>query len=674
LNQLSSALVGQGKVLFQLTNTGTGNPIGVTNTAIIPQLTYTAVTSVNGTFSISLWGNDNINPANTLYSVTFFDNFGNSMGPVLYSITGASVNLNTAIAVSTVSPPVLIGGPAIVGNPLAPQTITGQSLTLTATAPLITLGLMQPKNIEGVKYIDSSNSQGWAGSDVGAWINAAIASFTGSGNGKIILAPGSYSMSTQVAIANTSFNLVIEGAGSTRAAGITNGITILNWTGGATPAFTIAGVNITFRQFQLTNTGTGTVGFQSNGAIFLFFEDVSIDRPTTAFSTAGYQNVTGLTSYIFFKRCKFENAAPIQLDLDGTNLVVMDNTPVNASDFTTVTTSVRIGNTITSTGIFLINGSDFEAANASTNATWIGVDINRGNTVVIENTFNETIRAGQFSIRVGANSSSVAITHNYFQGNAVGSYAIQLNGGSNTNIKDGNVFNQFVTAGINNVSTSGATVYGNQILGGTPTSYDSGSGIAFVPDKNAAEFGASTLAWNVRANIIQGFRSGGNPASPDIVGNSAAIVIGDANGVKIGTGGFLLPVPSTSNVALTSGVTSQKTESAADASVLSVTPAAVAGSYRLRFVMAVSAQSAATLGWTATWKDSNSAAQAPTNLALFASGTAAPALTFVAVTNGNYYGEAQIDVDASATPIVIKLTFSGTSFTAKVSATVERLV
>lgn len=122
------------------------------------------------------------------------------------------------------------------------------------------------------------------------------------------------------------------------------------------------------------------------------------------------------------------------------------------------------------------------------------------------------------------------------------------------------------------------------------------------------------------------------------------------------------------------GATSQKTESAADTNVLTVTPPAVAGSYRLRFVMAVSAQSAATLGWTATWKDSNSAAQAPTNLALFVSGTAAPALTFVAVTNGNYYGEAYIDIDNSATAIVVKLTFSGTSFTAKVTATVERLV
>ena len=82
--------------------------------------------------------------------------------------------------------------------------------------------------------------------------------------------------------------------------------------------------------------------------------------------------------------------------------------------------------------------------------------------------------------------------------------------------------------------------------------------------------------------------------------------------------------------------------------------------------------SAATLGWTATWTDSNGNAQTPTNLSLVQSGTAAPALTFT-TSAGNYYGDAIIDVNNAGANIVMKLTFSGTSFTAKVSATVERL-
>lgn len=122
------------------------------------------------------------------------------------------------------------------------------------------------------------------------------------------------------------------------------------------------------------------------------------------------------------------------------------------------------------------------------------------------------------------------------------------------------------------------------------------------------------------------------------------------------------------------GATSQKTETGADTNVLTFTPPASAGSYRIRFVMSVSAANAATLGWTVTYKDSNGSAQSPANLALTQLGTAAPALTFTTSAAGDYHGEADIDVDNSATAIVVKLTFSGTSFTAKVSATIERII
>lgn len=134
-----------------------------------------------------------------------------------------------------------------------------------------------------------------------------------------------------------------------------------------------------------------------------------------------------------------------------------------------------------------------------------------------------------------------------------------------------------------------------------------------------------------------------------------------------GSGNPSITVPTTCQ-------TSQKAETTADTSVLSCTPLVAAGSYRVRFVMSVSAANTATLGWTATWHDSNSNAQAPTNLSLFQMGTAAPALTFATSAAGNYYGYLDLDVDNSGTPIVIKLTFTGTSFAAKVSATVERII
>jgi len=151
----------------------------------------------------------------------------------------------------------------------------------------------------------------------------------------------------------------------------------------------------------------------------------------------------------------------------------------------------------------------------------------------------------------------------------------------------------------------------------------------------------------------------------------AAKATWDANGLETKSNNLTL---AGQGKPLLLGITSQKAESAADANVLTVTPAAAAGRYRLTFSMQVSAQNTATLGWTATWTDSNGSAQAPTNLSLFKSGTAAPALTFVAATNDNYYGYADIDINNAGANIVIKLTFSGTSFTAKVSAAVERLI
>jgi hypothetical protein len=121
------------------------------------------------------------------------------------------------------------------------------------------------------------------------------------------------------------------------------------------------------------------------------------------------------------------------------------------------------------------------------------------------------------------------------------------------------------------------------------------------------------------------------------------------------------------------GATSQKAETGADANVLTVAPAAAVGAYRITVVISVSAATSATLGWTATWTDSNGNAQTPTNLSLHQSGVAAPALTFTTSAAGNYYGEAIIDVNNAGTSIVVKTTFAGTSVAYKITATIERI-
>lgn len=129
LQTLTSGRIAQGKVIFQLTNIGSGNPIGVTGTSIIPALATTVMTAQDGSFSTNLWGNDVINPSNTLYAVTYRDYLGNEIGPILYNITGSVANLNSLAAVSTTIPPVF----ATIGN-LA-FAISSQNSSFAANSP-----------------------------------------------------------------------------------------------------------------------------------------------------------------------------------------------------------------------------------------------------------------------------------------------------------------------------------------------------------------------------------------------------------------------------------------------------------------------------------------------------------------------------------------------------------
>jgi hypothetical protein len=111
LRQLSNGVIAQGQIIFELANIGIGNPVTVLGTGIFPALKYVAYSAADGSFTQALWGNDNINPANTIYNVTFRDNLGSEIGSFQYSITGSVVNLNSLAAVSSVAPPVLFSIP-----------------------------------------------------------------------------------------------------------------------------------------------------------------------------------------------------------------------------------------------------------------------------------------------------------------------------------------------------------------------------------------------------------------------------------------------------------------------------------------------------------------------------------------------------------------------------------
>lgn len=130
LQSLTGGKIAQGFVIFELGNIGIGNPVGVIATSLFPLLKQTVQSAPDGSFTTLLWGNDVINPANTIYNVTYRDSIGNAVGPVQYSIVGATANLNILVAVGTTLPPVLLVGIAPIGF-----VIISTSINFTAVLP-----------------------------------------------------------------------------------------------------------------------------------------------------------------------------------------------------------------------------------------------------------------------------------------------------------------------------------------------------------------------------------------------------------------------------------------------------------------------------------------------------------------------------------------------------------
>lgn len=121
------------------------------------------------------------------------------------------------------------------------------------------------------------------------------------------------------------------------------------------------------------------------------------------------------------------------------------------------------------------------------------------------------------------------------------------------------------------------------------------------------------------------------------------------------------------------GMTSQKAETgSADANVLTVTPPAAVGSYRVCVAISVASATSGVISWTLSWTDSNGNAQSNIAQQLFQMGTAAPNTTFTTSSAGNYHGSANIDTNNGAANIIVKWVGGGTSV-AKVSAWVERI-
>lgn len=149
---------------------------------------------------------------------------------------------------------------------------------------------LRPKNMYGTLFVDAVNTNGWAGADIGAWINDAYAfgktTYTANYGVRIVIEAGQHNYSTPIVCATVGFSLILEGAGDG------NGGTVLNYTPStATIAINVAGGSgndggIQLRNFTLTGAaaGSGATGIKwgtgSVGIAGATMENVSIRRFT----------------------------------------------------------------------------------------------------------------------------------------------------------------------------------------------------------------------------------------------------------------------------------------------------------------------------------------------------------------------------------------------------------
>jgi hypothetical protein len=424
LQALTSGQIAQGRVIFQLANIGTGNPVGVSGTSIFPALVYSVMTGPDGSFSVSLWGNDNINPLNTLYAVTFRDPQGNEIGPVLFNLTGATANLNSAIPVNNVLPPVFSGAGAagaVLLNPVVPQTISGQSLTLTNTAPLIVQGAATfsgagtHSGIEAFKYLNNVRyADQFAGGDCGAKINAADTDL-GATVGEIWVNQNCGTLWTTVVTITSGHVLRFIQGGTYSTNQIKIGASL------ASPANSASIIGSpTSTVFPSSGIATNTVLFQTSGTnaspyivgngSSILLRDIIVDGNVAGNASAG-PNINIFGSSNILQNVTSRNSASHGLQLgDGTAALRGATTIISDSNF----------NSNTGSGILLNWTQDFWLSRSQLdNNTRYGLECTGcgGPRLVHNDIGGNTLGGALFSGTVSFNTGVGHITANIFKNN-----------------------------------------------------------------------------------------------------------------------------------------------------------------------------------------------------------------------------------------------------------------
>jgi hypothetical protein len=213
-----------------------------------------------------------------------------------------------------------IGQMTIPPNGEAVWTSTGWNMRDANGATPTTASLSTtPKDINGTAYVSLNNPQGWAGTDVGGWINSAWAylksTYGATVGGVVEVGPGVFNFSTPIELGTQFAAAALRGKGASSGFGVNLAGTTLNFTATSGIALTVGGGsnntgNIQLEGFSLVGTGI------ANTATALMISDATTgstsgntykDIAISQFGTGVAWRNSSLSYAATFLNCKIQN-------------------------------------------------------------------------------------------------------------------------------------------------------------------------------------------------------------------------------------------------------------------------------------------------------------------------------------------------------------------------------
>jgi hypothetical protein len=133
-----------------------------------------------------------------------------------------------------------------------------------------------------------------------------------------------------------------------------------------------------------------------------------------------------------------------------------------------------------------------------------------------------------------------------------------------------------------------------------------------------------------------------------------------------------VPAAQLGHVPYIRGTVLDKAETGTDNNVLTVTPAAAVGLYRVSIFILITSQTGANLNWGVSWTASDGLPKDGMGSGIMLIGSSSVLTNFGNL--GGYFATQVIDVDNSASPIVVKVSLTAGTITYKASAVIEQLI